>query len=245
MTTLPATAPSPGPHPLPPAPCREFDDIVLRYRGRLEDAPRPGVSGRKEIRRDRMPAPHILDAIVARAGAIRASLVADPEMAFDVVSTLRAGWRTYGEDKETARKITRLYVRAVQDEPVWAVQAAAARFLQARTITPWKPRECPEVTEFALEVRAGKASVLGELVALEEIARAEPYDPPTEEDRARVAEMAAAFKSAADGASMARASAGPPPTSDAERQAAEAMLAERAAEVAAAGEHTPDQQSAA
>ncbi|OAH41033.1 hypothetical protein AX289_30650 [Methylorubrum populi] len=85
------------------------------------------------------------------------------------------------------------YIEALKDLPLAGIHAAAGRFRDGTTLLPWVRRWRPSPAEFAAEVRQGLIPLRAKLVHIRQILEAEVYDPPTDEDREKVAAAAASW----------------------------------------------------
>lgn len=85
------------------------------------------------------------------------------------------------------------YVEALKDLPLAGIHGAAERFRGGTTLLPWSRRWRPSPAEFAAEAREGLIPKRALLVQIKRILEAEVYDPPTDEDRAKVQAAAAAW----------------------------------------------------
>ncbi|QDI83796.1 hypothetical protein E8E01_23315 [Methylorubrum populi] len=87
------------------------------------------------------------------------------------------------------------YVEALEGLPLAVIQAAASRFRDKTTFLRWDPAWRPSPAQFADEARQGLIPLRAKLVHIRQILEAEVYDPPTDEDRAKVAAAAASWLS--------------------------------------------------
>lgn len=117
------------------------------------------------------------------------------------------------------------YVEALKDLPLAGIHGAAERFRGGQTLLPWSRRWRPSPAEFAAEVREGLIPKRALLVQIRRILEAEVYDPPTDEDRAKVAEIAASWLNRGGEAEPGR----PRPTPEAVAAAREDVLHEHGA----------------
>ena len=112
---------------------------------------------------------------------------------------------------EDAEDLRAEYVEAVAGLPLVAVVEAAARFRRGKTLTAWKRGYRPNTGEFAEEARVGLEALRVKLIRTCRVLEAEVYDPPTENDKAKVAAAMAKFHEELRqrGAEIRAASAGP------------------------------------
>lgn len=99
--------------------------------------------------------------------------------------------RGRGADEEEV--LVSEYIAALKDLPLAGIHGAAERFRNGQTLLPWSRRWRPSPAEFAAEVREGLIPKRALLVQIKRILEAEVYDPPTDEDRAKVQAAAAAW----------------------------------------------------
>ncbi|MBK3406273.1 hypothetical protein H0176_23620 [Methylorubrum populi] len=99
--------------------------------------------------------------------------------------------RGRGADEEEV--LVSEYIAALKDLPLAGIHGAAERFRNGQTLLPWSRRWRPSPAEFAAEVREGLIPKRALLVQIKRILEAEVYDPPTDEDRAKVAAAAASW----------------------------------------------------
>ncbi|MBB2962887.1 hypothetical protein FHU13_003285 [Methylobacterium sp. R2-1] len=126
------------------------------------------------------------------------------------------------------------YIEALKDLPLAGIHAAAGRFRDGTPLLPWVRRWRPSPAEFAAEVREGLIPKRALLVQIRRIIEAEVYDPPSDEDRAKVAEIAASWLNREGETELGR----PRPSPEAVAAAREDVLHEAGAkfrEVAAGG----------
>lgn len=99
--------------------------------------------------------------------------------------------RGRGADEEEV--LVSEYIAALKDYPLAGIHGAAERFRSGTTLLPWSRRWRPSPAEFAAEVREGLIPLRAKLVHIRQILEAEVYDPPTDEDREKVAAAAASW----------------------------------------------------
>ena len=99
--------------------------------------------------------------------------------------------RGRGADEEEV--LVSEYIAALKDLPLAGIHGAAERFRDGTTLLPWVRRWRPSPAEFAAEAREGLIPKRALLVQIRRILEAEVYDPPTDEDRAKVQAAAAAW----------------------------------------------------
>ncbi|SFG65332.1 hypothetical protein [Methylobacterium gossipiicola] len=109
-----------------------------------------------------------------------------------VVLALLSAFPTYGLDAKGAGTMAALYVRALVDLPTWAVQAAASRFLQGRTLTEWSGDKCPTPPQVTAESRRSLDAIHAEIKTLCEVLDAVVYQPISDAERQRVLDDIAA-----------------------------------------------------
>ncbi|MBB2959869.1 hypothetical protein FHU13_000230 [Methylobacterium sp. R2-1] len=140
--------------------------------------------------------------------------------------------RGRGADEEEV--LVSEYISALKDLPLAGIQRASERFRNGMTLLPWSRRWRPSPAEFAAEVREGLIPLRAKLVHIRQILEAEVYEPPTDEDRAKVAEIAASWLNRGGEAEPGR----PRPSPEAVAAAREDVLHEAGAkfrEVASGG----------
>jgi hypothetical protein len=177
---------------------------------------------------------HALSAVAER---VKAELAPSrrPELIDATVTRVLLGFeqgRGRGEDENEV--LIGEYVAALKDYPLVGIHAAAGRFREGATLLPWVRRWRPSPAEFAAEVREGLIPKRALLVQIRQILEAEVYDPPTDEDRAKVQVAAAAWLNRGGEAEPGR----PRPSPEAVAAAREDVLHEAGAkfrEVAAGG----------
>jgi len=131
--------------------------------------------------------------------------------------------RGRGADEEEV--LVSEYIAALKDLPLAGIHGAAERFRNGQTLLPWSRRWRPSPAEFAAEVREGLIPLRAKLVHIRQILDAEVYDPPTDEDRAKVAEIAASWLNRGGDAEPGR----PRPSPEAVAAAREDVLHEHGA----------------
>ncbi|KAA0122077.1 hypothetical protein CIW48_20255 [Methylobacterium sp. P1-11] len=117
------------------------------------------------------------------------------------------------------------YAAAVRDLPLWAVIEASERFRSGRTLIKRRIGFRPDSAEFALEAREGMIPVRAQFVRVNRILNAEVYELPSPKDRAKVEQLAEAFRAR----SMAGADGRPIPTEAEIGRAREAALRDQVA----------------
>lgn len=129
-----------------------------------------------------------------------------------LVTRILAGFEQgRGRSDEEGEVIVAEYVAALEGLPLAVVQSAADRFRNKTTILRWDPAWRPSPAQFAEEARQGLIPLRAKLVHIRQILEAEVYDPPTEEDRAKVAEIAEAYRSTRAASDEERERARPTP----------------------------------
>lgn len=177
---------------------------------------------------------HALSAVAER---VKAELAPSrrPELIDATVTRVLLGFeqgRGRGEVEEDA--LLAEYVAALKDLPLAGIHGAAERFRSGTTLLPWSRRWRPSPAEFAAEAREGLIPLRAKLVHIRQILEAEVYEPPLDEDRAKVQAAAAAWLNRGGDAEPGR----PRPTPEAIAAAREDALHEvgaRFRETAAGG----------
>lgn len=142
-----------------------------------------------------------------------------------LVTRILAGFEQgRGRSDEEGEVIAAEYIAALEGLPLAIVQAAAERFRNKTTILRWDPAWRPSPAQFAEEARQGLIPLRAKLVHIRQILEAEVYDPPTEEDRAKVAAIAENYRAMRAASDADRERARPAPEEVA--QAREAGLHE-------------------
>lgn len=131
--------------------------------------------------------------------------------------------RGRGADEEEV--LVSEYIAALKDLPLAGIHGAAERFRNGQTLLPWSRRWRPSPAEFAAEVREGLIPKRALLVQIKRILEAEVYDPPTDEDREKVAAAAASWLNRGDATEPGR----PRPSPEAVAAAREDVLHEHGA----------------
>ena len=161
--------------------------LVATYRNRLD---RDGGSGvPAAIRADQAPSEHDRSLMAERLADLRAGLFDGPEgeaAKRKVVLALLSAFPTYGLDAKGAATMAGLYVRALVDLPTWAVQAAASRFLQGRTLTEWPGDRCPTPPQVTAESRRSLDELHAEIGTIAEVLEAVVFQPVSDAERQRV-----------------------------------------------------------
>ncbi|WP_283536274.1 hypothetical protein [Methylorubrum extorquens] len=98
-----------------------------------------------------------------------------------------------GRGAEEEEVLISEYISALKDLPLAGIHGAAERFRSGTTLLPWSRRWRPSPAEFAAEAREGLIPKRAKLVHIRQIIEAEVYEPPSDEDRAKVQAAAAAW----------------------------------------------------
>lgn len=110
-----------------------------------------------------------------------------------VVSRVILGFEKGAGSEDNTERLAREFIDGLVGLPLWAIHGAADRFRGGEALTKWNRAFRPSPAEFAAEARAGMIENGRMLVHVRQILEAEVYDPPTDEDRAKVAAAAASW----------------------------------------------------
>lgn len=172
----------------------ELEATISAFHGRLEE--HPAHPNRFCVQRAAAPSTQERRQLCAARDRLEAQLepCQDPLLVEAVVGQYLMGFEHgRGSSDVNTAALNERYVKALMGFPLAAIQAAVDRLDQGAPLIPRKPTFRPNTAELSEEVREGMVAARARLVRLRQVLDAEVYDPPTEEQKAKVAEAAREF----------------------------------------------------
>ncbi|WP_375408562.1 hypothetical protein [uncultured Methylobacterium sp.] len=120
--------------------------------------------------------------------------IGDPTEREYEVATLLLGYEKSKGSELNAGLLNEQFLEAVEDQPLAAIRAACKRIRQGKPLTKIERGWRPSPDSFAEEVREGLIPVRARMVRARRILDVEVDAPPTEEELARVAARAEAYR---------------------------------------------------
>lgn len=176
------TASAPG--SLPVQASRELLDLTAKIYNRLESE--SGHYSRRSL--SAVDAPTDLERadLERRRQHLEAALTPTPANLMSTVSSLLGAFPSFGISLDAAKKHATMVCRALSDCPTWAVNEAAARFIQGKNRTEWNAEKAPTAPQIHAEAKTSCVPLEIEIARITEILRAEVYQPMSTADRAKM-----------------------------------------------------------